>query len=84
MQESFESASDDLLRSLPNYPTGACYVAGAALAMGGRWRSRLRRFLLEFRCPIYSGSSRPSISDLRATEMSRGAFHTRAPSGKWA
>ena len=34
VRESFESASDDLLRSLPNYPTGTCYVAGAALAMG--------------------------------------------------
>jgi hypothetical protein len=34
VRESFESASDELLRSLPNYPTGTCYAAGAALAMG--------------------------------------------------
>jgi hypothetical protein len=34
VRESFESASDELLRSLPTYPTGTCYAAGAALAMG--------------------------------------------------
>jgi hypothetical protein len=30
-------------------------------------------------CSYWSGKSRPSISDLRATEMSQGALHTRAP-----